>query len=224
MSELAHSRREALRRGAIAAGALAAGGLLRPAFASAQGTQNDDLRDFLVEAIGLEQITALAYATAVDQTDADGRQLLVEFRDQEQAHASALRSALESLGFDPPDAPDSPDDAGVFDDIDGLSDEAATELKELLGTIADASDADGFFELLADLEERQLSYYVADAPGLDSYDLATTCSEIAGCQAAHLVVLREQLGDSPADAAAAASDAIDAAPATDSEASSGDSG
>ena len=35
-------------------------------------------------------------------------------RDQEQAHANALRQALDSLGFDLPDAPDSPTDSGVF--------------------------------------------------------------------------------------------------------------
>jgi rubrerythrin len=216
MSELGHNRREALRRGAIAAGALAAGGLLRPALASAQGTENEDLRDFLAEAIGLEQITVLAYATAAEQADPDGRQLLEDFRDQEQAHATALRSALDSLGYDPPDAPDTPEDDGVFDDIDGLDEDTATELKELLASIGDTNGADGFLELLADLESRQISYYVAEAPGLDSYDLATTSAEIAGCQAAHLVVLREQVGDAPADAAIAVSDAIDSAATADS--------
>lgn len=220
----AHSRREALRRGAIVAGALTAGGLLRPMAASAQSTQNDDLRDFLVEAIGLERITVLAYATAADEGATDDRQLLVEFRDQEQAHVSALRSALESLGFDPPDAPDSPDDTGVFDDVEGLSDETATELKELLGSLADVSGADGHLELLADLEARQIAYYVGKAPALDSFDLATTAAEISGCQAAHLVVLREHLGDDPADAAAAVSDAVDASEPAEESSDSEDSG
>ena len=39
---------------------------LRPALAAAQRADDEDLRDFLVEAIGLEQVTVLAYATAAD--------------------------------------------------------------------------------------------------------------------------------------------------------------
>jgi hypothetical protein len=208
MNEATQSRREALRRGALAAGALAAGGLLRPALAAAQSTEDDDLRDFLAEAVGLEQITVLAYSTAADGADTADRQMLEDFRDQEQAHASALRSALDSLGFDPPDAPDTPDDTGVFDDVEGISDDTATELKDLLGQIGDAKDPKSFLELISELEERQLTYYVTNGPPLESFDLSTTAAEIAGCQAAHLVVIREQLGDSPADAASAASDAI----------------
>jgi Ferritin-like domain len=223
VTELGHSRREALRRGAFAAGALAAGGMLRPALAAAaSSTADDDLRDFLVEAIGLEQVTVLAYATASDQADPGARQMLQDYRDQEQAHASAWRSALDSIGFDAPDAPDAPDDTGVFDSVDGLSDESATELKDLLTKIGDTNGGDQFLELLADLEKRQIAYYVAEAPGLDSYDLATTSAEISNCQAAHLVVLHEDLGDSPADAASAVSDAIASAsgsapPAGDSD-------
>lgn len=225
MSELApHSRREALRRGAVAAGAIAAGGMLRPALASAQSTEDDDLRDFMAEAIGLEQITALAYATAAEEADSADRGLLQDFRDQEQAHATALRTALDSLGFTPPDAPDSPDDTGVFDEVDGLDDDTATELKELLSSIGDANGADELLKLLAELEERQIVYYVSETPGLDSYDLATTAAEISGCQAAHLVVLREQLGDDPADAAAAVSSAIGSAEAPEDSSDSEDSG
>lgn len=209
MSESAHSRRDALRRGALAAGVLAAGGLLRPTLAAAQSTDDEDLRDFLAEAIGLEQITVLAYATAAEDAGASERQLLEDFRDQEQAHASALRSALDSLGFDQPDAPNNPEDTGVFDDVDGISDDTATELKELLGQVGEANTPKAFLELLSDLESRQLTYYVTDGPPLDSYDLSTTAAEIAGCQAAHLVVIRERLGDSPADAASAANDAIE---------------
>jgi len=226
MSELTpHSRREALRRGAVLAGAIAAGGLLRPALASAQSTEDDDLRDFLAEATGLEQITVLAYATAAEEADAADRQLFADFRDQEQAHATALRTALDSLGFEPPDAPDSPEDEGVFDDIDGLDEDTATELKELLASLGEANGADSFLELLADLEQRQIAYYVAGTAELDSYDLATTAAEISGCQATHLVVLREQLGDDPADALTAVSKAIlSAEPPADSSSDSEDSG
>jgi hypothetical protein len=216
MIDAAHNRREALRRGALAAGTLAAAGMLRPALAAAQSSADDDLRDYLVPAVGLEQITVLAYARASEEADPDGRELLLTFRDQEQAHASAWREALDSLGFDAPDAPDSPDDTGVFDDVDGLSDDLAGEYKELLGKIGDASGADGYLELLADLESRQIAYYVHFAPLVDSFDLATTSAEISGCQAAHLVVLREQIKDDPAEAIRAVNDAIDLADSEDS--------
>jgi rubrerythrin len=223
MSAQPHNRREALRRGAVAAGALAATGLARPALAGAQATADDDLRDFLVEAIGLEQVTVLAYSNAADASasDADAKKQLDLFRDQEQAHASALRSALDGLGFDAPNAPASPEDTAVFTDVEGLSDDAATELTDLLDKLGKTNTSEQYLELLAELESKQIAYYVSEGPGLDSEDLSTTSAEIAGCQAAHLVVLRGQLGDSPADAAAAVSDAIDSA-ATAS--ASGDSG
>ena len=129
MSEAPASRRELIRRGAIAAGTVGAAGLLRPALAGAQSATDEDLRDFLADAIGLEQITVLAYASAADAADSGGdRQQLEDFRDQEQAHANALRSAIDEIGFDPPEAPDSPTDTGVFDDVDGLDTETARTL------------------------------------------------------------------------------------------------
>lgn len=227
MSAHPHNRREALRRGAVAAGALAAAGLARPAIAGAQSTTDDDLRDFLVEAIGLEQVTVLAYANAADAnaSDADAKKQLDLFRDQEQAHASALRSAVDGIGFDGPDAPASAEDTGVFTDVEGLSGDAAAELTDFMDQLGKAKTPDQYLELLVELESKQIAYYVGEGPGLDSEDLSTTSAEIAGCQAAHLVVLRGQLGDNPADAAAAVSDAIDSvASDSASDSSSGDSG
>ena len=208
------SRRELIRRGVIAAGTVGAAGLLRPALAGAQSATDEDLRDFLAEAIGLEQITVLAYANAADAADSGGdRQQLEEFRDQEQAHANALRSAIDEIGFDPPEAPDSPTDTGVFDDVDGLDTETADRLKGRLGDVGKARTPDQFVTLLTDLETDQLTLYAGQGPALDSADLATTAAEIAGCQAQHLVVLGGFAGDSPADAAtAAAKVASDAAP------------
>jgi len=140
VNEAESSRREALRRGAIVAGGLAAAGALRPAFAVAQSTADDDLRDFLQQAIGLEQITVLAYSTAADSGDPKLKSAMEDFRDQEQAHASALRSALDELGFDPPDAPDSPSDGAVFDDVEGLDSDSspytAQDLKDLKRILA----------------------------------------------------------------------------------------
>jgi rubrerythrin len=209
------SRRELLRRAALAAGTLAGAGMLRPALAGAQSTTDEDLRDFLVEAIGLEQVTVLAYSNAAETAKAGPeRERFEEFRDHEQAHANALRSAIDELGYDPPEAPDSPTDTGVFDDVDGLDAEQADRLKQRLADIEGAKSADDFSSLLRQLEDEQIDLYVGQGPGLDSADLAVTAAEIAGCQAQHLFVLGTLAGAPPGRAATeAASVAADAAPA-----------
>jgi rubrerythrin len=214
MTTGAASRRELLRRGAVGAGAIVAAGTLRPALAGAQAADDEDLRDFLVEAIGLEQVTVLAYAGAADAAENGGdREQLEEFRDQEQAHANALRSAIDELGFDPPEPADSPADTGVFDDVEGLSDDARTRLTDQLADIEAAKSARDFLRVLLALENAQLELYAGRGPELDSPDLATTAAEIAGCQGQHLVVLGVQEGSTPAEAAtAAARTAADAVP------------
>jgi hypothetical protein len=219
VNEAAHNRRETIRRAALAAGALAASGLVQPALAAAQTSDDEDLRDFLVEAIGLEDVTVLAYATAAEQAGPDLKPDLVKFRDQEQAHANALNSAIDELGFDAPDAPDSPTDTGVYDDIDGLDDEKVKHLDDLLGQIADAEGLDQLLGVLLSLEDEQLTYYDTEGPQLDSEDLATTAASIAGCQAQHLVVLNDRVGRKPGATAAAiaetASQAAEAATANE---------
>jgi len=209
MSEHVGNRRELLRRAALGAGALTATGLLGPALAAAQSTDDDDLRDYLLEATGLEQVAVLAYQTAADAkgTEPVLRRSLQRFGAQEQAHADAWRSALDSLGFDPPDPPDDATDTGVFEDVDGLSDEAANELTGLLDKLDGLTKPEALLRFLVQVEERELRYYLDEAPGLDSEDLSTTSAEVAGCQAEHLVVLNQALGDSPADAVKAASSA-----------------
>jgi rubrerythrin len=214
VSQTAHNRREALRRATVAAGAIAATGLARPGLAAAQSPDDDDLRDFLVEAIGLEQVAVLAYSTAADGApDAGLKRILHEFRDQEQSHANALRLAIDELGFDPPAAPTSPTDTAVFTGVDGLEADAVTRLTDQLDQLDAAKTQKQFLELLSSLETDQLSYYAEQGPALDSSDLSTTAAEIAGCQAQHLVVLGQQAGKSPGDAATeAANTAATAAP------------
>ena len=215
MTDLPYSRRETIRRAALAAGVLAAGGLARPALSAAQSTDDEDLRDFLVEAIALEDVTVLAYITAAGGAGPDLKPTLELFRDQEQAHANALNNAIDELGFDAPDAPDSPTDTGVYDDIDGLDDETVKRLTDRLDEIAGADGLDQLLDVLLSLEEEQLAYYGTEGPQLDSEDLATTAVSIAGCQAQHLVVLNEQVGREPGATAIevgrTAADAADAA-------------
>ncbi len=200
------SRRETLRDAAMIAGAIAAvpliPALVRPDLARAQGTDDEAVRDFLVPAIEFEQLAVLAYSTAIDANDLDGleRRTLEQLRSQDQAHANAFRSALDALGFDLPDAPDSTTDAEAFDDVEGLDDPAASELTDLLGDLDAARRGEELLEVLVALKERAISYYRDSAPGLDSEDLTTTSAEIAGSHAQQLVVLREAGGQSPAGA------------------------
>jgi rubrerythrin len=194
-------RREALSAAVAGAGALAFGGLLRPAGAAAQSEEVDALRDFLAEAVAREQIAVLAYARASEAEGADAklRNTFLRFRDHEQAHANAFRSALDALGFDPPEPPDDPRDAGVFEDVEGISEELASELTALLQRIARPGAPKDFVLLLGELERDQLEFYVARAPALDSEDLAKTSAEIAASQGQHLVVLESFTGGDPGE-------------------------
>ena len=225
MSAAAQTRRDALSRASLAAGALAAAGAVRPALALAQASNDDDLRDFLVHAIGLEQIAALAYSTAADANGVEAKlsTTLDRFRDQEQAHATALRSAIDELGSDPPDAPNSPSDTAVFDGVDGLDDATASDLKDLLSGLDGLKSTDEYLDYLEKLEREQLDLYLGAAQGLDSEDLSTSGAEIAGCEAEHLVVLRGELGDKPAEALDAATRAATSAVAS-AESSTSSSG
>jgi rubrerythrin len=207
VTDAADSRRELLRRGAIASAALVATGALRPALAGAQSTTDEDLRDFLNQAIALEQVTVLAYARAADAAEAGDRQELEDFRGQEQAHANALRSAIDELGFDPPEPPDSPTDTGVFDDVEGLDEHAVERLTGLLGDLEGAKTPAEYRNLLITLEGEQVRLYLDGAPPLDSADLATTAAEIAGCQAQHLYVLNLD-GATPSEAIDVVTEAI----------------
>lgn len=131
----------------------------------------------------------LAYDALADVTGFD-RALAEQLRDHEQAHANALRSAIDSIGFDPPDAPTDTADTAVFDGVDGLSDEASERLGDLLTELDGLAERRELIDYLTRLEGDQLDLYIGRGPDLDSVDLSTTAAEIAGCQAQHLIVLR----------------------------------
>jgi rubrerythrin len=180
------TRRDALRLAGVGAGALAVPALLRPAIARAQSEDDNELGDFLEQAIDLEQATTLAYETAAEgkDVDADLKRDFDLFRQHEQAHASALRQALDSLGFDLPDELTDPADSDQLEGIDRLK------------------TPNEFLAFLVGLEQDQIRFYAEDAPALDSEDMRRTSAEILGCQAQHLVVLREAQGAAPEVAAA----------------------
>jgi rubrerythrin len=196
----APTRREALRIAALGAGAVAGAGLLRPLAARAQSTVDEDLRDFLAPTIALEQIAVFAYDAALDARDATDAETRTfeRFRDQEQAHADALRQALDSIGFEAPDPPDSANDSGVFEDVDGIDDARARQLADTLAEVGALRTVNDFTGYLADLEQEEIGVYAEAAPTLDSEDLASTSAEIAANQAQHLIVLGALSNQQPA--------------------------
>lgn len=212
MSERPRSRRETLRDAALGAGALTAAGLLGPALAAAQNPDDEDLRDFLVGAISLEQLAVLAYAAAAREADPKLRSTLEDLRAQEVAHATALRAAMDSLGFDLPVAPDSTTDSAAFEGVEGLDEGLSEELVRLLKQLDGISKPPQYLDYLIEVEAEQLAYYATEGPLFESIDLTTTRAEIAGCQAQHMVVLGEARGEQPVAAVDRASAAAAARP------------
>lgn len=196
------TRREALRRAVVGGGALALPPLLWPAIADAQDDEEPVLEDFLTEAIVIEQIAVLAYSSAAAalEGERDLAGTLRRFERQEQIHATALRSALDSLAIDLPAAPAAPDDAPAIEGAERLDDERAAELVELLGRVDGLEGRRAHLDYLIELENEQLGLYLREAPTLDAEDMLRTGAEIAACQSQHLVVLGVALGTAPAQA------------------------
>lgn len=176
------TRRETLRRAAGLGVVVLLPSLLRSSAARAQSTEEEDLRDFLEQAIEIEQASVLAYDTAVESPgiDASLKGTLELLRDQEQAHANAWRSAIDSLGFDPPDPPS---ELADIDELEGF--EALEKSDELLTG-------------LAEYEQTLLARYIDLAPDLESEDLSRTSAEVIASHAQHIVVVRSALGEDPA--------------------------
>lgn len=176
------TRRETLHRAAGLGAAVLLPSLLRPGAARAQSTEEEDLRDFLEQAIEVEQDSVLAYGTALESPNIDAgvKGTLELLRDQEQAHANAWRSALDSLGFEAPDPPGDPADS---EELEGL---------------AELEKSDELLAFLAEYEQTLLARYLDLAPPLESEDLSRTSAEVIASHAQHLVVVRSALGEDPA--------------------------
>ncbi len=203
----ATTRRDALVRAGLATSALAIPALLRPQSARADDDRGD-LEDFLEQAVDLEQAAVLAYAEAAKAKDLDAEQkrTFERFRDQEQAHADAMRQALDSLGVDPPDAPEGPQDTGAFDGLDDI-DGAETLKKFLVDLLRKLDKLEAGTELnrlLLEVENQELRLYLDQTPEFESEDLLRVGAEIGACQAQHVVVLREAQGEEAVAAASAA--------------------
>lgn len=178
------TRRQLLVRGAGAASAAALPATLlavAPAFA-----QEDAETDELARLIALERGSALAYETAAESKglDAEASKLAETLRGHETEHATALETAIDQLGVDPPEDSDDPAD---YEQLDGL--DAAKTQKDLL-------------DLLIVLEEELVTAYRDAALALETDDLIRTGAQVGASHAQHLVALRLLRGDSPAAAAA----------------------
>lgn len=179
VAEYEATRRESMRRGLIAGGAVIAASTIpillrvRNAFAKA-----DDDASILEGAVGLEQTAVVAYDTAYDsgllqKPVADVARL---FRNQEQEHADALKTALEDLGGQAP-APPKPED------VKGLS---------------SVKNQTQILNFAVELENMAVQAYVEAHRKLKSPDLLKTGAQIMSNEGQHLVVLRQALGASPA--------------------------
>jgi len=97
------------------------------------------------------------------------------FAGQERQHAEALIAAYEDLGEEPPKSPEP-------EQVDGLA--GAENQEAALGFLLARTD-----EAIASLNDGAARF---TAP-----DLVRTAAQIAGNEAQHRVVLRQQLGDEP---------------------------
>jgi rubrerythrin len=175
-------RRELIRRGIGLGGAVVAASSIpllwsvRNAFAA--GGPDGDI---LAAAIKLERIAVLAYGVALDSKllTPEFARVLRRFRDQEQAHADVLTTALKDLGGTP-----GPDPA--IEDIDSVVNG--------IGNVKSQADV---AEFAIELETAAIAaYYDAQRKIIDAKLLQTGASIMAN-EAQHLVVLREAVKQDP---------------------------
>ena len=168
-------RRDAIRAGlGAAAGALVAGPALAARAAAAVEPDGVLLRELIEQ--------QLALTTAYEELARDSSPLEEEVRKaaelfarQEREHAEALTAAYEDLGERPPRQPDP-------DDVDGL---------------AGAENQEDALELLQGMTEQAIATLNDGGERFRSPDLVRTSAQIVGCEAQHLVVIRQQLDSEP---------------------------
>lgn len=201
-------RRALLARGAWLAGAATLPALLGPARALAQddGEEGDAQIEALRRMISAEQASALAYRQAAegDVLRGEAKALAEELRGAEDAHAKAFTAALEQIGFEAPEAPDSP--AGV-ELLEGFE-EADSERKLI-----------GFF---VGLELQLMSIYLAVTGKLEAEDLRRSAGQVGASHGEHLVAWRLLRGDAPADFFKGKAGSLDLSEVTQQETAAGD--
>lgn len=183
-SEGALPRRALLARGAWLAGAASLPALLGPARALAQDDEErgDAQTQALERLIRAEQASALAYREAAkgDVLQGEAKTLAEELARAEDAHATAFTAALEQIGFEAPEAPDSP--AGV----------------ELLDGFEQADSERRLIEFFVGLEATLMNTYLQVAGSLEAPDLRRSGAQVGASHGEHYAAWRLLRGDSPA--------------------------
>jgi hypothetical protein len=132
-----------------------------------------------------ERTAEAAYRAATTSGDRRVRALARRFAGHERQHVQALSTAFQALGAPVPPVP-----AGRA----GL-DAATRDLG--LPAFSDVQDGDGVLDLLVGLEEALVGRWVRAHRDLGDHNLVQTATQVLGCQAQHLVALRDALGRSP---------------------------
>jgi len=165
-----------LVRGALAAaaayGADAASGFVTRAFAQSS-TGDLDVLNFL---LGIENVQATLYSTALSKAKLSGRlqSLATELSSHEQQHAAALSQAITQSGGSPAAAP------------------------KASFTFADAA---GFLTAAQSVEDIVVSAYNGAIAALQSPDLIGATGSIAQADARHAAAIRLQRSQPPAPSA-----------------------
>ena len=176
-------RRALLRRGfrlggaAVAASSIPLLWSVRTAFAEAKGDTA-----ILARAIGLEQVTVLAYDTAIEGGLLSPALLEVArtLRAHEQAHADTLTTALTDLGGTPPPAPQ-----GVAD------------VDKVAKGLSDAKTQADVVTFAIELETAVVAAYLDAHRELVEAKLLQTGASIMASEGQHLVVLRQAADRAP---------------------------
>lgn len=180
-------RRALLRRGfqlggaAIAASSIPLLWSVRTAFAEAKGDTA-----ILGRAISLEQVTVLAYDTAIGSGMLSPALLEIAraLRAHEQAHADTLTTALTDLGGTPPPAPQ------------GLAD-----VDKVVKGLSDVKTQADVVNIAIELETAAVAAYLDAAREFVEAKLLQTGASIMASEGQHLVALRRAIGKDPVPAA-----------------------
>jgi hypothetical protein len=132
-----------------------------------------------------ERTAEAAYRAATTSGDRRVRALARRFADHERQHVQALSTAFQALGAPVPPVPDGPD---------GL-DAAARDLG--LPAFSGLRGAGDLLEFLVGMEEALVGRWVRAHRDLGDHNLVQTATQVLGCQAQHLVALRDALGRPP---------------------------
>jgi hypothetical protein len=169
------------RRQALTGAALAVGTLPFPARAVAQTAAAGDA-EVLTALLRAELVALAAYAAAARSADPEVSALARRFSAQEAQHVQTLIKAVEALSAPRPPVPQGA--AGL--------DAAARELG--LPAFSGLRGRAALLSAFVAVEELLVARWVQAHRDLHDSNLVQTATQVLGCQAQHLVVLRHALG------------------------------